>query len=243
MAANKDRAQAAATWAMSVVHVTLFRTVLDKGPNSKYFWPTIILISIAIVLQIIAGILTLLVANVKKVYRVLNEPVGGEHMHCNVCGAKILCCARWLRKDHEQENIADILQAYNDATDNLSLFSVIEAATEKSNRRLCHKLAKKAESRVKVVLEKLKDSKEAPNNVEFTMDVGLNGTIKLNAGDISIDNTTYAAKFEDKSTKINISPHGIDQMRGNQLRKLVYQEDNEKRMHAMLVLSASLSFL
>ena len=65
----KDRAQLTATTAMSTVHVALLKAILDQGPESnKYYTVSIILISISLVLQVIAGLLSLVIAQIKSFY-------------------------------------------------------------------------------------------------------------------------------------------------------------------------------
>ena len=64
---SKDRAQMTATSAMSFIHVALLKNILDAGPQrTKYYVAVLTLILIALTLQILAGILSIAVANLKK---------------------------------------------------------------------------------------------------------------------------------------------------------------------------------
>ncbi len=65
LTSSKDRAQLTAATAMSVVNVALLRELLDKGPErNAYYTVAISLVSAALILQIIAGLLSLMVANI-----------------------------------------------------------------------------------------------------------------------------------------------------------------------------------
>ncbi len=61
---SKDKAQLAATTAMSVVNVALLRDILDQGPDrNHYYYFSAVLICVAIFLQVLAGMLTLWVSS------------------------------------------------------------------------------------------------------------------------------------------------------------------------------------
>ena len=61
---SKDKAQFAATTAMSVVNVALLRDIIGQGPGKNdYYYFSVVLISLAIFLQFLAGILTLVVSS------------------------------------------------------------------------------------------------------------------------------------------------------------------------------------
>ncbi len=67
LARSKDRAQLTASTAMSVANVALLRELLDRGPEANpYFTVAISLVSASLALQIIAGILSLTVANILR---------------------------------------------------------------------------------------------------------------------------------------------------------------------------------
>ena len=62
----KDRAQLTATTAMSVVHVTLLRSLLQGGEaNNQYYFVLLVLIGIVLASQVVVGILSLLVSHMK----------------------------------------------------------------------------------------------------------------------------------------------------------------------------------
>ena len=75
---TKDRAQAAATWAMSIVHFLLLKTMIDHGQDSKYFIPGIVMISIAIALQIIVGVIASRVSIIDKFFKTFNDHLAEE---------------------------------------------------------------------------------------------------------------------------------------------------------------------
>ena len=65
----KDRAQLTATTAMSTVHVALLKAILDQGPESnKYYTISIVLITLSLVLQVFAGLLSLVIAHMRSFF-------------------------------------------------------------------------------------------------------------------------------------------------------------------------------
>ena len=66
----KDKAQIAATTAMLVIHIGLLVDTIERGPTQiRFHTARIVLISIAIALQIAAGLTALIIANVRKYFR------------------------------------------------------------------------------------------------------------------------------------------------------------------------------
>ena len=65
----KDRAQLTATTAMSTVHVALLKAILDQGPESNnYYTISIVLIVLSLILQVFAGLLSLLISKIRSFY-------------------------------------------------------------------------------------------------------------------------------------------------------------------------------
>ena len=74
---------------MSVVHVTLLRTVLSGGPDFiEYYHVVLVLVTLALILQVIVGVLALLVTHIKSNYT----------KHVDACSvrqwvSRCCCCA------------------------------------------------------------------------------------------------------------------------------------------------------
>ncbi|KAI0235232.1 hypothetical protein LSAT2_014290 [Lamellibrachia satsuma] len=77
LTAAKDRAQLTATTAMSVVHVALLKSLIDGGPEAnRYYTIVIVLIVIALVLQVVIGIIAIFVTHTRNYY---------EKYHSDMC--------------------------------------------------------------------------------------------------------------------------------------------------------------
>ena len=77
MSDAKEKAQLTATTAMSIVHITLLKQVLDRGPNMPYYSLLLGLIITALVLQFFAGVTAILLSNIRKHYSRYASICGG----------------------------------------------------------------------------------------------------------------------------------------------------------------------
>ena len=83
----KDKAQIAATTAMLVIHIGLLIDVIGRGPTQiRFYTARIVLVSLAIVLQVSAGLTALIIANVRKYFR--KHKAGFCADICGPCGCQ-----------------------------------------------------------------------------------------------------------------------------------------------------------
>ena len=116
---TKDKAQAAATWGMSILNIALLKSVIENGKSSTYYIPGIIIIIIAIVLQVIVGALALRVAIANRFYKRFNDHLSDENN----------CCCRKNGEEIEV-NVTFILSQLD--KDMLDLFVIIKKSQAKS---------------------------------------------------------------------------------------------------------------
>ncbi len=99
LASSKDRAQLTAATAMSVANVALLRELLDKGPErNPYYTVAISLVSASLALQIVAGLLSLMVANILK-YAKKYESNPCRDVRENICPCYCVEARREEKKD------------------------------------------------------------------------------------------------------------------------------------------------
>ena len=100
---------------MSIVHISLLKVIIDSNMDTAYYILGIVLVSTAIVLQIVVGILALIVTNIDRYYSKFNDSVTNE------------------RKDnaYTDENVREILDELEGG--HYDLFSVIKAVEENPN--------------------------------------------------------------------------------------------------------------
>ena len=114
----KDKAQAAATWAMSIVHIAVLKLVIDYGKKLPYYIPVLVLVCLAIALQVTAGVLTLIVINIEMFYKQFGDFITDESK----------------RNEYTDENVDKILKALE--AGHSDIFSIITHLRPNSEHRI-----------------------------------------------------------------------------------------------------------
>lgn len=92
----KDRGQATATAAMSIVNISLLKEVIDKGPGYNWYTVMLSLISLSLALQILVGLISIFTINTKSYY----ESFRNHSLH-DCCA--MVCQCRIKRKKKRKE--------------------------------------------------------------------------------------------------------------------------------------------
>ena len=97
---------------MSIVHITLLKEVLDRGPDMPYYKVSLGLIITAIILQVIVGIIALLIANVRKYYdKYRDDPLGDvceNIFHCKCKNRESVLREKRIRAVVQQKSLVDL---------------------------------------------------------------------------------------------------------------------------------------
>ena len=120
---SKDIAQAAATWAMSIVHLTLLNTLIQQTETGGLYKLSLFLVVSVITLQIIVGMLTLIVANKDTFFKRLHSKMSDEDGCNRVCC--LAPCGEIRKKGYEIVNADYILKAYDSAKNKKDLFLIV----------------------------------------------------------------------------------------------------------------------